>query len=253
MIDLKIDGHVHTSLCHHARGEMEEYVIAAIDRGLDELIFLEHLERGINYIESTWLTDDDFAYYYHEGCRLKKKYKGKIDVGIGVEVGYNPGRQLELLDFLSRYTWDRVGISYHFYEIDGKHYNFVSRKDYNIIALGAVGVEKVITHYLAGLREAIDLLPGTVLCHLDAVLRYHPDVWFDVGHVAQIKDIFKAMLISKMALEINTSGIPLRGQPFPAFGYIRDAVAMGIPLVVGSDAHCSDDVGRCFSELIELC
>ena len=27
-----IDGHVHTKLCHHARGEMEEYVLAAIDQ-----------------------------------------------------------------------------------------------------------------------------------------------------------------------------------------------------------------------------
>ncbi|HIJ78758.1 MAG: histidinol-phosphatase [Desulfobulbaceae bacterium] len=253
MIDFKSDGHVHTRLCHHARGEMEEYVLAAIARGLDELIFLEHLEKGVNYIESTWLSEDDFAYYHREGRRLKEKYQAKIKVGVGIEVGYNPRRQEEILDFLNRYPWDRIGISYHFYEIGGKHYNFVSRKEYNTLAFGAVGVDKVISHYLAGLLDAVNLLPGTVLCHLDAVLRYHPEVCFGREHELIINEIFRAMLSKGMALEINTSGIALRGQPFPAANFIRVAMAMGIPLVAGSDAHRPDDVGRYFSRIAEFC
>jgi len=68
-IDTSIDGHVHTKLCHHARGEMEEYVLAAIGKGLRKLIFLEHLEVGVNYFESTWLTEEDFNYYHDEGKR----------------------------------------------------------------------------------------------------------------------------------------------------------------------------------------
>ena len=86
-IDVKTDGHVHTRLCHHASGEMEEYVQAAIARGLEKIIFLEHLEMGIRYFESTWLSEEDFAYYFKEGERLREKYRGAVEIGLGVEVG----------------------------------------------------------------------------------------------------------------------------------------------------------------------
>ena len=98
-INTSVDGHVHTRLCHHAKGEMEDYVLAALGKNLDEIVFLEHLERGVIYFESTWLSNDDFRYYHEEGIRLKEKYRGKIKVGIGVEVGYNPQQCHELKDF----------------------------------------------------------------------------------------------------------------------------------------------------------
>ena len=39
---------------------MEEYVTRAIAIGLQELVFLEHMEAGVHYFESTWLTEEDF-------------------------------------------------------------------------------------------------------------------------------------------------------------------------------------------------
>ena len=85
-IDTSIDGHVHTRLCHHASGEMEEYVQTAIDRGLKKLVFLEHLEIGINYFESTWLTDDDFKIYFAEGKRLQEEMKRYTEAVRGRQV-----------------------------------------------------------------------------------------------------------------------------------------------------------------------
>ena len=82
MIDITEDSHVHTNLCHHARGEMEEYVQAAIERGLRRLVFLEHLEAGINYFESTWLTDDDFDYYHSEGQRCRSNTRIRLKSGL---------------------------------------------------------------------------------------------------------------------------------------------------------------------------
>ena len=116
ILDTTVDGHVHTSLCHHAQGQMEEYVLSAIDRGLRKLIFLEHLEVGIEYFECTWLTEEDFAQYHAEGKRLQEKYRSRIEIGLGVEVGYNPRFQEKLLQLLAMHTWDRIGISYHFLE-----------------------------------------------------------------------------------------------------------------------------------------
>ena len=76
LIDTTVDGHVHTRLCKHAVGEMEEYVEQAVRRGLTTVCFLEHLETDIAYQPPCWLDDDEFAYYFEEGLRLKERYRG---------------------------------------------------------------------------------------------------------------------------------------------------------------------------------
>ena len=86
-VNLKEDNHVHTHLCNHASGDMEEYVVAAISKRLMSLTFLEHLEVDIHYFERTWLTEADFIYYFKEGERLKKKYQEKIRIKLGIEIG----------------------------------------------------------------------------------------------------------------------------------------------------------------------
>ena len=249
MIDITEDSHVHTNLCHHARGEMEEYVQAAIERGLRRLIFLEHLEAGIDYFESTWLTNDDFDYYHEEGQRLKDKYKGSIEIGLGVEVGYNPKGQEELLQKLARHSWDRIGISYHFLETAKGHLNMVSRKQENIDALDEFGVEKVITLYYGGLLQAVEELPGNLLCHLDAVLRHHPSIQFTNEHRQLIDNLLNAVARKNMSVEVNTSGYRLKNEPFPSRYFLKKAIKRGIPLAAGSDAHRPEDVGRYFDRL----
>lgn len=248
MLDLTMDGHVHTSLCRHAVGEMEEYVQVALQRGLKQFFFLEHLERGIDYFERTWLSEEDFDAYFRRGRELQEQYRGQVRVGLGVEVGYNPQRRAELLAALAAREWERVGISYHFMEVDGRHYNLVSRRSENLAALGQLGVAKVISAYFATLLEAVETLPGHCVCHLDAVLRHHPEVRLESGHYTQIEEVLAAMARRGLALEINAAGLVRRGQPYPAREIIAEAVRRGIPLTAGSDAHRPEDVGG-FSEL----
>ena len=249
LVDLSADSHVHTSLCNHASGTMEEYVQAALDRGLTTLTFLEHLEAGISYCERTWLTDADFAEYFREGQRLRKKYRERITIRLGVEVGFNPHAVEELRAALARYPFDLVGISYHFFFAGQRHLNLVSRRPENIAALAALGAEQVIAAYFAGLREAVSVLDGHMLCHLDAVLRHLPGLKFTAAHQAQIDDLLAAMAEKNMRLEINTSGFVLRGEPYPARAILRRAIARGISLVVSSDAHQPGQVGRYFDRV----
>ena len=252
IIDTKVDGHVHTNLCNHAWGEMEEYVLSALKQGLRKLIFLEHLEIGISYFESTWLTEDDFDFYHKEGKRLQNKYQNKIEVGLGVEVGYNPRFLEKIQQKLALYTWDRIGISYHFLETDSGHLNMVSRKQVNLDALDQYGVDEVVSRYYNDLREAVEKLPGQVLCHIDAVLRHHPDIKFTPEHYVLIDKLLDAVARKKMALEVNTSGYKTKEQPYPSLTILQKAVTRNIPLVAGSDAHRPEDVGRYFDRLPDL-
>lgn len=248
LLDLTTDGHVHTSLCRHAVGEMDDYAQTAKERGLKQLFFLEHLERGIDYFERTWLTESDFDEYFRRGQELKKEYRSILQVGLGVEVGYNPRCRDELLEALATREWERIGISYHFMMVNGHHYNLVSRRSENLATLGQFGVENVLSRYFATLLEAVEVLPGHFVCHLDAAMRHHPKVRLTSGHYRQIEEILAAMASRGMALEINASGLARRGQPYPAKEIIVEAVRRGITLTAGSDSHRPEDVGN-FAEL----
>lgn len=250
-IDILRDCHVHTRLCNHATGEMEEYVIAAIDRGLREIVFLEHLEAGINYFERTWLSEEAFDYYFKEGDRLRSKYADRIQIGTGVELGYNPEHHSELLAKATARPWDRIGISCHFLQMPdtGLHLNLLSRKRKNIALAQQFGPARLLKIYFDTLIEAVRKLPGTVLCHLDAALRYVPGLVFNDTHFQQIDVLLAAVKEKDMALEINTSGFAIRKEPFPARKILAIALKYDIPLQAGSDAHRPEDVGRFFENL----
>jgi histidinol-phosphatase (PHP family) len=250
LIDLNVDGHIHTSLCQHASGSMEEYVRAAIAKGLRTIVFLEHLEAEISYGERTWLTEADFAVYFREGERLREKYADRLTIKLGVEVGYNPLAVDALRHSLGRNSWDLIGLSYHFFFHGGRHLNMVSRKRHNIEALVAVGPDKVVEQYFTGLTEALESLDEVaVLCHLDAVMRHYPGLRFNDAHWAQIDRLLDIVLRKNMSLEVNTSGYPLRNEPYPSRRILRKAVQLGIPLAAGSDAHHPEQVGRFFDLL----
>jgi histidinol-phosphatase (PHP family) len=249
LIDTTIDGHVHTRLCHHAVGEMKEYVEAAIRRGLATIVFLEHLETDIRYQPCSWLEDADFAYYFEEGDRLKRCYQGRIEIQLGMEVGVNSVALPVIQQRLAQYPVERVGLSCHFYSHDGTHLNLLSRRRQSLDLLAEIGADTVVSTYFDALIEAVALLECDVLCHLDAVLRHLPGIRFNAHHQRQILALLDGMQAQRVALEINTSGFDYRGSAFPAPWIIAEAVHRGIPLRAGSDAHQPSEVGRHFEQL----
>ena len=249
LIDTTIDGHVHTRRCGHAVGEMVEYVEQAVARGLRVITFLEHLETGINYQPKSWLEQEDFDDYFAEGLRLRERFRGVIEVRLGVETGYNPADPAAVRARLARYPWDRVGLSCHFHAHGGSHLNLLSRSQESLDTFAAIGVDRVLSRYFEALIAAVREIDCDVLCHLDAALRHYPGLQFNQSHRQQIVDLLDAVQERGVALEINTSGFDYRGTPFPAAWIITRALERGIPLSAGSDAHRPADVGRHFDRL----
>jgi histidinol-phosphatase (PHP family) len=248
-VDLSLDSHIHTRLCRHAAGEMEEYVQAALERGLAAIIFLEHLEEGIRYFDRTWLTEADFSYYFEEGRRLQEKYRGRLNIKLGVEIGFNPGVIEALREKIDRYPWDHVGLSYHYYAAGGEHLNMVSGRRVNIERLAALGAENIAGEYFSGLILGLESLDCDALCHLDAVMRHYPGLRFNSTHMRQIDRILDLVKEKGMRLEINTSGFALRDEPYPGKTILRKAVDRQVPFLAGSDAHHPDQVARYFDRL----
>jgi histidinol-phosphatase (PHP family) len=253
-VDTLSDTHVHTSLCRHASGTMEEYVESAAGKGLERLVFLEHLEEGINVPFRSWLTEEDFDDYFEEGHRLRQAFAGRIRVDLGVEVGYNPDCVDRILSRLSNRKWDRIGLSCHFFRVDGhdSHLNVLSRNRKSIDIIERYGDRRLLTRYFDTLIEAVAVVPADVLCHLDAGLRHQPNLHLEDSHWNQIEALLGRVKGQDMALEINTSGYHYRGEPFPLPKIIDLAKNLSIPLSVGSDAHHPSEVARYFDKIPAL-
>ena len=256
-MDTHSDHHVHTRFCNHAVGEMEEYVQAAIDKGLSRITFLEHMEEGISAPSATWLNDADFDRYFAEGERLKTVYGSQLKIRLGVECGFNEACAGTLLHRLSQRKWDEVGISCHFLKLDGDdlHLNLFSRKEINVRRALQHNSGTLFTRYLKALIMAASVLPGTMLCHLDGALRFVPEASLAKEHEALIATLLSIVKEKNMAVEINTSGIAIRGEAFPCKDILATVMEQKIPLVLSSDAHQPRDVGNYFSlfkHLLEL-
>ncbi len=248
-IDLVTDSHVHTRFCQHARGEMEDYVQAAIAAKLHGICFLEHMETGISWKKRTWLNEDDFKAYVSEGTRLQQCYAGKLNIELGIELGYNSKHRSTILKRLRSANWDRIGISCHFLKTDTGFLNLFSRDQENIDMVRQFGPESLLTQYFNELIEAVSVLPASHLCHLDGALRHLPELNITQSHYKQIDILLRKVKEKKMTLEINTSGIKHRGYPYPAPRILAQAIGYGIPLCASSDAHRPEDVAKNFSQI----
>lgn len=233
---------------------MEAYVASAIAKGLQRIVFLEHLEQGIRSPSRTWLTEADFDRYFEEGTRLKARYDDQIEVLLGVEVGFNPACPEMIRKRLKRRSWDCIGLSYHFVEIAGlpHHVNLLSREKSYVEQIRRYGADKMLSRYFDTLIEAVQLIPAHVLCHLDAGLRHCQGLDRKHRQQERITRLLREVKRAGMKLEINTSGYPLRAAPFPAPAIINEAVDLGIGLTLGSDAHNPDEVGRFFEKIPAL-
>lgn len=233
---------------------MEDYVRAALTRRLTRLTFLEHLEEGIDSPLVTWLDEAAFDRYFAEGERLRRVYQGQIEIGLGVECGYNPEAVEALRRRLGQRPWDCVGISCHFLKVAAPHHlNMFSRRREYLEMARQEGPERLLSRYFATLCEAVvELTAGTALCHLDGALRHLPGLLLTEEHLAQIATLLDLVKQKGLFLELNTSGFAIRGVPFPRQEILAMARQRAIPLHLGSDAHQPQEVGRYFAEACDL-
>lgn len=248
LLDITGDHHIHTRYCNHAVGEMEEYVLTAIEKGLRSITFLEHLECGLSYSPCIWLPPELFQRYFAEGEQLREKYADQITVRLGAEVGYNPGAVDKLLAMLDAFPFAHRGLSCHFFYDGKEHLNMLSRRTDHIQKIADFGAEPILDAYFNNLIQGCQDIPCDKLCHLDAALRHNTPVLTEY-HYELIEELFTVMVEKNIALEVNTSGYELRPQPYPTLTLVQRAQQFGIPLIIGSDAHRPEQVGRYFERV----
>ena len=240
---IQCDYHMHTPLCQHAAGPMEGYVERAIELGLHEVGFSDHNPLPNGYGANVRMKESELEYYVQRVMDLQFRYRGKIDVMLGLELDYVEGLEDYLAKQIASYPWDYIIGSVHYLDRDCRIGSWT--KNY------AGTADEHYTRYFTLVRQLAKSGLCDILAHLDVVKRsMRPPTQRGLDEIsATLKTIAEA----GKCIEINTSGyrhpeLVNDPQPYPALPFVKEAIALGIPLTVNSDAHAPEQVGLKFEE-----
>ncbi|HWI54466.1 MAG TPA: histidinol-phosphatase [Desulfobacteria bacterium] len=245
---MPVDYHIHTKMCGHASGEMEEYVEAAMKKGLKEIGFSDHIpmyflpagERDA----SIAMAEEQLPVYTAKVKELQKKYSG-FPIKLGIEADYVPGMEQEASDILSRYEFDYCLGSIHF--IDGWGFD----QSRYIAEYEKWDLYELYERYFGILGQAAASGLFDTLSHPDLIkkLGFRPE-----GDLTPLyKKTVKIIADSGVCVEINTAGLRVpAAELYPAAGFLRLCCDAGVSVTLGSDAHKPEQVGAGFAEALAL-
>lgn len=236
-----IDNHLHTKLCKHAEGDLFEYVERAIDQGIKEIAFTDHIPLPDSFDLAHRMKFEEFDIYTRWIMKAKEKYP-EIIIRYGIEADFYEGFEEYTEKFLNQYEFDLVIMSVHFIRHwpDGNwvfDYHFPDKSK-----------EEIYRDYLSTLIKGIQTGMFDVLGHLDMVKTPGDSLLDKIPDEANL--LLQMVKKTGMAIEINTSGYRKNvGEPYPGLDWLPLIKKYSIPLTIGSDAHHPDQVGLKFKSV----
>lgn len=183
--------------------------------------------------------------------QLQEQYRGRLQIGIGMEFGLMPHLPGTLNDLLARYPFDFVIASQHFVGGQDPYYPsyFNGRSEHDCYE-----------EYFRVLYENLlqfDPSSFDTLGHMDYIVRYGPNRNRDYScaSYADCIDLILRFLIDHgKCLEVNTGGYKYGlGEPNPCADVLRRYRELGGELItIGSDAHAPEDLCRDFDRAATL-
>lgn len=244
--DMFADTHLHTSFSGDSETPPEHQLERAIELGMTSLCFTDHHDYDLK-------SDVDFSLdikaYLGAMRELREKYREKIHIGIGVELGL----QLHIADYIGSISdtlgeMDFVIGSNH--AVDGLDPYFPEYFELN-------GTNSYQRYFEATLKRIKRIKDFDSLGHLDYIVRYGAKRGLSYSYKEYadvIDEILKQIIYDGKALECN-SGALSRGmsETNPCADVLRRYRELGGELVtLGSDAHTPDTLGYKFDECADL-
>lgn len=241
------DLHNHTHFSFDSEAKIDDLCLNAIDKGLDTIAITNHfdydcIKKGL-YEEYDGFGDSD------EIMQAKEKYKDKLRILRGIELGQSHTYADEVDSIIKKYNVEFVLCSLHNVKDapDFYYFDFQIMEDRQIRAW--------FDRYLDETYQMITTVPMDTLAHIGYPLRYIKRAGRMLD-VMQYRDkyekIFKELIARNISLEVNTSGLRKSFDMDTMPGY--DIVKLyrecgGNRVSVGSDAHIAVDTGVFVEEI----
>lgn len=230
---MKANYHTHTTRCFHATGTDEEYVLAAISAGFDELGFADHgpWNYRSSFVANMRMPLSEFKDYRDSVLKLKEKYADKISIKLGLEYEYFPDYNDWLKKFVASEGLDYIIFANHYAVSDEINPYFGYHADLDL--------------YLDSMLAGMDQDIYAYVAHPDLIMR--PYGKFDSAIEKVFTKICRRAKENGRILEYNLLGLRRWGKEAKMRGYPNDnfwkiAAAEGCKAIIGTDAHAPEQL-----------
>lgn len=243
MPDLPADYHLHTPLCKHAVGLPIDYAAHALTLGLPEIGLSDHSPMPSAY--DNWrMLIEEFPSYFEMVEAARSAYP-QLPIRLGLEVDYFESGEGWIAQLGQKAEWD--------YLIGSVHYlGDWAMDDPSLVQhFRDRPVEETWGRYWKLFGKAARSGHFDIMAHPDLVKKFG---FIPEGNLDRYyESALQAVLDAGVAIEINTAGLfkEVR-EMYPSRRFLELAGQAGVPLVISSDAHQPDHVGREFSKAAEL-
>lgn len=246
------DMHDHSQNSLDCSCPVEDTAKEAIKKGISAFVISDHCD--IQFF-TKYDMKNKIRNSIEETTKASEKYKDKIKILQGVELGEGIFNKNHMEEIVSMYDFDLIIGSVH--EIRHKNYE----KPYSGIdfsSFSETDVKEFLNVYFDDIWEMINTVPCNIMAHLTCPLRYITGKYKINVDLKEYEDkitkILEYIIKNDIALEINTSGI---NTPFnslmPCVDIIKQFKSMGGYLItLGSDAHIYQNIANGFDETFEL-
>lgn len=247
------DYHMHTHFSDDSVYPMEQVVRDAIDRGLGELCFTDHVDYGVKadwdsgaeilYRHGEPLANVDYPRYVEEIRRLRGLYGDRITLKMGLEFGVQTHTIPQFEALFARYPFDFILLSIH--QVEDKEFwtqDFQrgrTQREYN-------------ERYYEELLEVVRAYKNySVLGHMDLIKRYDEAGIYPFEKTRDLAaEILKAVIADGKGIEVNTSshryGLDDSMPSVRLLELYRDLG--GTIVTIGSDSHAPEHLGAYIQE-----
>lgn len=246
--------HGHSHYCD-GKGELEDYVKAALEIGMKTMGFSTHAPLPFKCLWT--MNKEDLPTYRAEITRLQEKYKGQIQLYASLEVDYIPEVMSPDHKIIKQLNLDYTIGSVHFidnfpdgtpFEADGSRQIFVDAID----QIFSGDEKKLVRRYYALMREMLTDTNPTILGHLDKIkIHNSPEMLFDENapwYRDEVMQVLEILADRNIIMEINTRGIYKKkcDATYPSAWIVKEAKKKNIRVTINSDAHHPREITVCF-------
>lgn len=239
------DYHVHTTMCGHARGTMEELVESAVAKGFSEVGIADHMPLLYTDDPTLSMAPGELPLYVDRVLELKERHRGSIEVRLGIEADYHPATMDERKRLLEAHPFDYVIGSVH---VLG---DWIFDDPRTSDRYREIDIDDFYLEYLRAEVEMVSTGLFDIVGHADLVKKFGARASIDLS--AHHRELLGTIKESGVCYEVNTAGLRWpAGEMYPEPSFVLMGAKMQVPVTLGSDSHSPEDVGRDFDLALAL-
>ena len=240
------DFHTHTTVCD-GKADPEAMVKAAIERGVGRLGMVIH---SYTFFDESYCAAQDAPQPFQQTvAALKQKYAGQIELYCGVEQDYYSIESTEGFDYI-------IG-SVHYLHVNGEYPPIDDCRESLVRTVNeAFGGDwyAYAEEYFRVVSDVVEKTKPNIIGHFDLCSKYNKNNdLFDENHPRYVAAWQKAadrLLTYNIPFEINLGGMMRAGraEPYPTLSMQRYLAEHGARVVLSSDSHTTDTLGKEFDK-----